>query len=77
LGPELTKKRFFRSSITKLEYVDAATLVCGSEDSTMRVWSVDTGAQKEDLDGGSFAFSQDSSPAKGSVWDARTVRCCY
>ncbi len=26
----------------------------------MRVWSVATGAQKEELDGGSFAFSKDS-----------------
>ena len=26
----------------------------------MRVWSVDTGAPKEELDGGSFAFSKDS-----------------
>ncbi len=25
----------------------------------MRVWSVTTGAQKEELDGGSFAFSKD------------------
>jgi WD40 repeat protein len=51
----------FRSSVTKLEYVDAETLLSGSEDGTMRVWSVDTGEQKEDLDGGSFAFSKDSS----------------
>jgi hypothetical protein len=41
--------------------VDAETLVSGSEDGTMRVWSVATGAQKEELDGGSFAFSKDSS----------------
>ncbi len=26
----------------------------------MRIWSVDTGAPKEELDGGSFAFSHDS-----------------
>ena len=51
----------FRSSVTKLEYVDAETLLSGSEDGTMRVWSVDTGEQKEDLDGGSFAFSKDHS----------------
>ena len=51
----------FRSSVTKLEYVDAETLLSGNEDGTMRVWSVDTGEQKEDLDGGSFAFSKDSS----------------
>ncbi len=36
-------------------------MVSGSEDDTMRVWSVATGAQKEELDGGSFAFSKDSS----------------
>ena len=30
----------------------------------MRVWSVATGAQKEELDGGSFAFSKDSSSEK-------------
>ena len=32
-----------------------------SKDGTIRVWSVDTGAQKEELDGGSCAFSKDSS----------------
>ena len=37
-----------------LEYVDPETLVSSSEDGTMRVWSVATGAQKEELDGGSF-----------------------
>jgi WD40 repeat protein len=51
----------FRSSVTKLEYVDTETLLSGSEDGTMRVWSVATGAQKEELDGGSLAFSKDSS----------------
>ena len=51
----------FRSSVTKLEYVDTETLLSGSEDGTMRVWSVATGARKEEFDGGSFAFSKDSS----------------
>jgi hypothetical protein len=41
--------------------VDAETLVSSSEDGTMRVWNVATGAQKEELDGGSFAFSKDHS----------------
>ena len=41
--------------------MDAETLVSGSEDGTMRVWSVATGAQKEELDGGRFFFSKDSS----------------
>ena len=41
--------------------MDAETLVSGSEDGTMRVWSVSTSAHKEELDGGSFAFSKDSS----------------
>ena len=54
-------EEIFRRSVTKLEYVDAETLVSGSEDGTMRVWSVATGAHKEELDGGSFAFSKDSS----------------
>ena len=36
-------------------------MVSGSEDGTMRVWSAATGAQLEELDGGSFAFSKDSS----------------
>jgi hypothetical protein len=37
-------------------------LVAGSEDGTMKAWSVATGAQKEELDdGGSFAFSKDIS----------------
>ena len=40
--------------------MDAETLVSSSENGTMRVWSVATGAQKEELDGGSFAFSKDS-----------------
>ncbi len=52
--------KIFRSSITKLEYVDAETLLSSSEDGTMRVWSV-TGAPKKELDGGNFAFSNDSS----------------
>ena len=41
--------------------MDAETLVSGNEDGTMRVWSVATRAQKEELDGGSFVFSKDSS----------------
>jgi hypothetical protein len=43
--------------------VDAETLVSGSDsdDCTMRVWSVATGAQKEEFDGGSFVFSKNSS----------------
>ena len=51
----------FRSSVTKLEYVDTETLLSGSDDGTMRVWSVATGTQKEEVDGGSLAFSKDSS----------------
>ena len=35
-------------------------MVSSSENGTMRVWSFATGAQKEELDGGSFAFSKDS-----------------
>jgi hypothetical protein len=61
LGTGANSAEFFRSSVTKLEYVDEETLVSGSEDGTMRVWSVATGAQKEELDGGSFTFSEDSS----------------
>ncbi len=41
--------------------MDAETLVSGSQDGTMRVWSVATSAQKEELDGVSFVFSKDSS----------------
>ena len=41
--------------------MDAETLVSGSQDGTMRVWSVSTSSQKEELDGGRFAFSKDSS----------------
>ncbi len=41
--------------------MDAETLLSSSEDGMMRVWSVDTGAPKEELDVGSFAFSKDSS----------------
>ena len=61
MGTGTNKEEFFRRSVTKVEYVDAETLVSGSEDGTMRVWSVATGAHKEELDGGSFAFSKDSS----------------
>ena len=46
---------------TKLEYLNAETLLSSSGDGTMRVWSVDTGAPKEELDGRSLAFSKDSS----------------
>ncbi len=41
--------------------MDTKTLISSSEDGTMRVWSVSTSSQKEELDGGSFAFSNDSS----------------
>ncbi len=41
--------------------MDAETLVSSSEDGAVSFWSVATGAQKEELDGGSFAFSKDSS----------------
>jgi WD40 repeat protein len=61
LGTGANSAENFRSSVTKLEHVDEETLVSGSEDGTMRVWSVATGAQKEELDGGSFTFSEDSS----------------
>ena len=59
-GLQLTQ-RISRRSVTKLEYVDAETLLSSSEDGTMRVWSVATGTQKEELDGRSFAFSRDTS----------------
>ena len=61
MGTGTNSDEFFRRSVTKLEYVDAKTLISGSEDGTMKVWSDDTGAQKEELDGGRFAFSKDSS----------------
>ncbi len=41
--------------------MDTETLVSSSQDGTVRAWSVATGAQKEELDGGSFAFSKDRS----------------
>ena len=41
--------------------MDSKTFVSSCSDGTMRVWSVTTGAPKEELDGGSFAFSKDSS----------------
>ncbi len=61
MGTGTNTAEIFRSSVTKLEYVDEETLVSGSKDGTMRVWSVATGAQKEELEGGSFTFSKDSS----------------
>ena len=61
MGTGANSAEIFRSSLTKLEYVDEETLVSGSKDGTMRVWSVATGAQKEELDGEGFAFSKDSS----------------
>jgi WD40 repeat protein len=61
LGTGTNSEEFFRSSVTNVEYVDAETLVSGSEDGRMSVWSVATSAQKEELDGGSFVFSKDSS----------------
>jgi hypothetical protein len=50
LGTGTNSEEFFRSSVTKVEYVDAETLVSGNEDGTMRVWSVATGAQKVELE---------------------------
>jgi len=61
LGTGTNSSEIFRRPVTKLEYVDEETLVSGSEDGTMRVWSVATGTQKEELDGEGFAFSKDSS----------------
>jgi len=61
LGTGTNLEEFFRRPVTKLEYVDEETLVSDSEDDTMRVWSVVTGTQKEDLDGEGFVFSKDSS----------------
>jgi hypothetical protein len=49
-------EEIFRRSVTKLEYVDAETLVSSSQDGTMRALVVAIGAQKEELDGGSFAL---------------------
>jgi hypothetical protein len=51
---------FFKRSVIKLAYVDAEILVTimVSEVVTMRVSSVATGVQKEQLDGGNFAFSK-------------------
>jgi hypothetical protein len=60
-GTGTNSQEIFRTSATKLEYVDAETLISCSEDGTVRVWSVATGSPKEELDGGSFAFSKDSS----------------
>ena len=61
MGTRTYSEEFFRNSVTKLEYVDVETLVSSSEDGTMRVWSVVTGAQKEELDGGISSFSKDNS----------------
>jgi hypothetical protein len=61
LGTGTNSEEFFRSRVTKLEYVDEKTLVSSSEDGTMRVWSVDTGAPNGELDRGSFVFSKESS----------------
>jgi len=49
LGTGTNSAEIFRRPVTKLEYVDEETLVSGSEDGTMRVWSVATGTQKEEL----------------------------
>ena len=61
MGTGTNSAEIFRRPVTKLEYVDEETLVSGSEDGTMRVWSVATGTQKEELDGEDFPFSKDSS----------------
>jgi hypothetical protein len=47
--------------------VDANTFLTSSKDGTMRAWSVATGAPNEELDGGSFAFSKDSSSEPDKV----------
>ena len=55
MGTGTNSAEIFRRPVTKLEYVDEETLVSGSEDGTMRVWSVATGTQKEELDGEGFS----------------------
>ncbi len=47
--------------------MDANTFLTSSKDGTMRAWSVATGAPNEELDGGSFAFSKDSSSEPDKV----------
>jgi hypothetical protein len=47
--------------------VDTETLVSSSQDGTVRVWSVATGAQREELDGGSFAFSKEQKVGKYKI----------
>ncbi len=44
--------------------MDEETLVSGSEDGTMRVWSVATGTQKEELDGEGFVLHASSLDGK-------------
>jgi len=47
--------------VTQVEFSDAGTLVSASEDGTTRFWDVATGAQKEEMPGEHFTFSQDAS----------------
>jgi hypothetical protein len=60
LGTGTNSAEIFRRPVTQLEYVDEETLVSGSEDGTMRVWSVATGTQKEELDGEGFSKEEAS-----------------
>jgi len=47
--------------VTQVEFSDAGTLVSASVDGTTRLWDVATGAQKEEMTGEHFTFSQDAS----------------
>jgi WD40 repeat protein len=62
------------SSVTKLEYVDEETLVSGSNDGTMKVWSVATGRRSYTVtwrpDGESLASTSDDKTV--TIWDPST-----
>jgi len=48
-------------TVTQVEFSDADTVVSASNDGTTRFWDVATGAQKEEMLGEQFTFSQDAS----------------
>ena len=45
-------------TVTQVEFRDGATLVSASEDGSIKVWDVSTGASKHEAAGDQFAFSK-------------------
>merc|ERR1719261_1876711 len=57
-NPCLMTLRGHDGRVTQVEFRDGATLVSASEDGSIKVWDVSTGASKDEAAGDQFAFSK-------------------